>query len=386
MTEGAHDRWRYAPGGGLLLGTGMRWLLLADQPDEAVIVALWEALTDLGLEQAMAVLEQAYAGRVPSVAGWEAGRPVTRGAGAVGDDDELTVGLAVDGPWLPLLGGIVAGAAVRPVARASAAVVDGGRRLIDGIPDEIAASVGPDVPRRYDGRVARLGGTDTEPPAAAADVVAVDEPTPHPDLPSGSTTRRTPAPVATPDHDGHTTFRQAAPTPPGPPAGDRPVDHLRQPTHETVLAVFCLHGHPTPAYSPECRVCHGEVPAQDPRRIPRPRLGGLRLPSGEVVALDRSVVIGRRPVPVDDHGEWPHLVTVPAEASYVSRVHVHIQLDGWLVVARDLGSRGGTTLKVPGRAPEAIRAQEPHLLEPGHALDLADEYEIVYDVTPELTS
>jgi hypothetical protein len=104
------------------------------------------------------------------------------------------------------------------------------------------------------------------------------------------------------------------------------------------------------------------------------------------VALDRGVVIGRRPAPVDDQGEWPHLVTVPPEASYVSRVHVHLQIDGWLVVVRDLGSRGGTTLLVPGRAPETIRAQEPHVLEPGQALDLADEYQVVYDVTPELTT
>jgi hypothetical protein len=53
---------------------------------------------------------------------------------------------------------------------------------------------------------------------------------------------------------------------------------------------------------------------------------------------------------------------------------------------RDLGSRGGTALHVPGRAPETIRAQEPHVLEPGHALVLADEYEVVYDVSPELPS
>jgi hypothetical protein len=33
-----------------------------------------------------------------------------------------------------------------------------------------------------------------------------------------------------------------------------------------------------------------------------------------------------------------------------------------------------------------MRAQEPHVLEPGHALDLADEYEVVYDVMPEMVS
>ena len=63
-------------------------------------------------------------------------------------------------------------------------------------------------------------------------------------------------------------------------------------------------------------------------------------------------------------------------------MHVRIELEGWLVVARDLGSRGGTTWKVPGRAPERMRANEPYLLEPGHALDLADSYEVVFEVTP----
>jgi hypothetical protein len=349
VTAGAQDRWRYAPGSGLLLGTGDCWLLLADQPEESVILDLWRALTTAGLEQALAVLERAYAGRVPPAAGWDAGRVEVRGAGTVSTTPvtELGVGLEAEGPWLPLAGGIVAGAAARLEAAATGA---GRRRVIDGIPEEVLAAVGPDVPAR---------------------------PTAHPDHRADRTTRRTPgAAAATPEHDGRTTHRQTTTT-----ARAGNVDHLRQPTHETVLAVFCAHGHPTPAYSGTCRVCHTEVPPQDPRRIPRPRLGGLRLPSGEVVALDRGVVIGRRPAPVDDQGEWPHLVTVPPEASYVSRAHVHVQLDGWLVIARDLGSRGGTTLLVPGRPPEAIRSQEAHVLEPGHALDLADEFLVVYEVS-----
>jgi hypothetical protein len=66
----------------------------------------------------------------------------------------------------------------------------------------------------------------------------------------------------------------------------------------------------------------------------------------------------------------------------VSRLHLEIRLDGWLVMARDLGSQGGTTLKVPGRPPTRIRAHESYILEPGHALDLADAYEVVVEVEP----
>lgn len=400
MTTGA---WHYAPGSGLLFGVEDRWLLLAEQPAEAVILAVWDALSTLGVEQALAVLEREYAGRLPAVASWDEGRARTRGVGAVGpttgvdDDDMLTVGLPQDGPWLPFAGGIVAGGAARlqrrkvdsdssPQTRARHA-----RRLIDGIPDEIASSRGPEIPRRYAERMGLQTGGETQPSATAFPE--------HSDTASGGTSRRAPTtpdetdpdssgdhePARGGDHDGATILRPSV-NPTGTPTTRPGVGHLRQPTHETVLAVTCARGHPTPAYSPECRVCHGSVPAQEPRRIPRPRLGGLRLPSGEVIALDRGVVIGRRPAPVDDEGEWPHLVTVPPEASYVSRVHVHVRLDGWLVIARDVGSRGGTTLRVPGREPESIRAQEPHVLEPGQSLDLADEYEIVYDVTPEMVT
>jgi FHA domain len=347
--------WRYAPGPGLLLGDRERWLLLADQPEESVILDLWDALTGAGLASALAVLERAYAGQVPAVAGRDARRTECRSGGAVSEEGELSVALPVEGPWLPITGGIVAGAAAQPVPGVQQGPA---RRLIDGIPDEIATAVGPDVPERFRHPRAPVPGDDADTGTGGNG---------HPDRAAGGTTRRTPAG----DHDGNTAARSG------------PVDHLRQPTHETVLAVFCERGHPTPASSAECRVCRADVPPQDPRRIPRPRLGGLRLPGGEVVALDRSVVIGRRPAPVDGQGEWPHLVTVPAEASYVSRVHLHVELDGWLVIVRDLGSRGGTTLRVPGRRPEAMRAQEPHVLEPGHALDLADEYEVVYDVTSE---
>ena len=72
---------------------------------------------------------------------------------------------------------------------------------------------------------------------------------------------------------------------------------------------------------------------------------------------------------------------LPQDSTYVSRMHLQIELDGWLVLARDLGSRGGTTLRIPGRLPQRIRANERYVLEPGHALDLADTYEITYEVS-----
>jgi hypothetical protein len=157
---------------------------------------------------------------------------------------------------------------------------------------------------------------------------------------------------------------------------------LREHTHETVMATYCPQGHVNPPYAPNCRVCQAAIARQDPQRAPRPLLGRLRLPTGETVPFDRGVVIGRKPVPVNPHAPLPHLVAVPQEASFVSRMHLQIELDGWLVICRDLGSRGGTTLTMPGRAPERLRAMEPHVLEPGCRVSLSDQYDVAYEVTP----
>ncbi|MDP3894368.1 FHA domain-containing protein [Nocardioides sp.] len=161
-----------------------------------------------------------------------------------------------------------------------------------------------------------------------------------------------------------------------------PVDHLQQNTHETVLAARCPTGHLTDAAAPGCRVCGVPVPPQEPSRVPRPQLGVLRLPSGEAVPLDRAVVLGRRPQPVPGTGDWPHLVHLPPDSTYLSRVHLQVELEGWMVLARDLGSRSGTTLRVPGRAPLRLRPDQPHVLEPGAVLDLADVYAVTFEVSP----
>lgn len=116
--------------------------------------------------------------------------------------------------------------------------------------------------------------------------------------------------------------------------------------------------------------------------MPRPPLGGLRLPTEEVVPLDRGVVLGRKPAPLEDSTDWPHLVHLPSDHTFVSRMHLHIELDGWLVLARDLDSRGGTMLTMPGRDPEQMRSGEAYVLEPGASLDLAEVYEVRFEVGP----
>lgn len=339
----------YDAGEGLLVGSGSVWLLVDDVPD-AVVVERWLEIAQGGsgaVDRLLAAVESHYAGTPGALAVLDttpgAERSVVRGRGAVtadGDARVLDVGLTGRGPVLPLVAGAVAAASARVdvPARGSAP------GIIDGIPPEVMASTRPPTP---------VAPAPQEPRSHT--VARVDG-------------RRAAPPVTyQPDHDGHTSMRTDA--------------HLRQSTHETVLAALCVSFHPTPPHAPTCRVCGAPVLPQEPQRVPRPVLGRLVLPTGEWVGLDRGAVFGRKPAPLADGESWPHLVTLPGDSTYLSRVHLEVRLDGWLVLARDLGSQGGTTLKVPGRPPQRIRANEPHVLEAGHVLDLADVYEIRFEVS-----
>jgi hypothetical protein len=378
---------RYAAGSGVLLGTGPHWLLVTDPGDEEVVAELWAVLSSGASDGApiadrvLAVVDRAFDREPPALAMIDLSSPaggfVSRGAGRVrveGPTRVLSLGQVPATGSRPLrrvVGGIVAAdlAEVTPSAPQTTGQPSGrpapaapAHGLIDGIPAAILAARGPERP----------------PPPRSLHHTAEPDPLVSERIEEGvSTTIRPPrddaareaaAPPAD-DHDGATVLRE-------------PADHLRATTRETVLAVSCPTGHLTPPSSPACRVCHQPVGPQEPQRVARPTLGGLRLPTGEVVPLDRGVVLGRRPAPVEGSSDWPHLVHLPADHSFVSRMHLQVELDGWHVVARDLGSRGGTLLTAPGRRPEWLRAGEAHVLEPGQVLDLAEVYEVRFEVGP----
>lgn len=378
---------RYVAGSGLLLGREQRWLLLAASPDAPVVEELWAVLGErrpdsLG-ERVTEVLQRSRPEALPDLALVDltpgAQQTVLLGRGRAsteGDVRRLTVGLDGSGPGLPLLGGVVRAASVEISSHAAPASVPvGGGALIDGVPPEIwhQRADAPEPSRRREQPPHTVRRAPMSAPAPASAPTSTSAPVEPPAVPDD------------PDHDGRTVMHRpaGAPTsppgpPPGPPPAAPPVDHLHQSTRETVLALRCPEGHATPAFIPNCRVCGRPVPPAEPERIPRPRLGLLRLPSGESVPLDRGVILGRKPTAPPD-GDWPHLVPVP-DSTYVSRQHLRIDLDGWLVVARDLGSRGGSTLRLPGHPDRRMRAFEPYVLEPGEAIDLADAYEVVFEV------
>ncbi|SLM99140.1 hypothetical protein FM106_17005 [Brachybacterium faecium] len=179
-----------------------------------------------------------------------------------------------------------------------------------------------------------------------------------------------------------------APPQAGPPArplsphhGQHPAPSTAGPGTPGALALpglVCGNGH---ANSPEravCRVCH--APLQGPTRtVARPPLGTIWTSYGERVVLDRTAILGRRPrasrVSAQD---VPQLITVPSPQQDISRSHLELRLEGWHVVAIDLGTTNGTTLHRAGFDPARLRAREGVVLRDGDALDLGDGVHLRY--------
>ncbi|MEI2712212.1 MAG: hypothetical protein V9G04_02690 [Nocardioides sp.] len=374
----------YAPGQGTLIGMDARWVLVSAELSQRTLDDIWRLLQRPGsvVEDVVLRIEKDFPVELPSmvVADLTPGgaESATRGEGRLstdGSERTLSLGAMAD-PRLPLIGGVVSACAVSLVHTAAAnsgAAALSGAPLIAGVPEHILAARASSPPSRPAVRPT---------PVPVADHFAPQVATPPREV--------VPAPTEEPrdtgDHDGHTMMRVLSgefETAAG--ENDEAVEHtvFRHEDGETVLAMRCGLGHPTPAFAVSCRVCHQPVGQQEPVRIPRPQLGVLRLPSGEMVPVDRGIVFGRRPAAVPGGERWPHLVHLPTESTYLSRMHLQIELDGWLVLARDLGSQGGTRLHVPGREPELIRPHEPYVLEHGWVLDLADVYAVTFEVTQE---
>jgi pSer/pThr/pTyr-binding forkhead associated (FHA) protein len=115
--------------------------------------------------------------------------------------------------------------------------------------------------------------------------------------------------------------------------------------------------------------------------VPRPVLGQLRLSTGDVVTLDRGVLMGRRPVEGRQAKERPHLVQLDSPDQGISRNHVEVRLDGWHVLVVDLNSTNGTLITRPGQQPERLRPEQPTMIEPGTVVTLADDITFVYEAT-----
>ena len=156
-----------------------------------------------------------------------------------------------------------------------------------------------------------------------------------------------------------------------------------------VPALICPSGHVNPPSGAACRRCGAPLP-HDPVPVPRPVLGVLRLSLGDVITLDRGVLMGRNPR--TDFGgpdgfagpggeERPHVVKLPSADGDISRTHLRVALDGWHVLVTDLNSTNGTLVTLPGRDTQQLRPGEPVPIQPGTVVTLADGIDFRYEVT-----
>jgi hypothetical protein len=120
------------------------------------------------------------------------------------------------------------------------------------------------------------------------------------------------------------------------------------------------------------------VPGQEiaPDVVAQP-VASLVLSTGDVVAVDRTVLVGRAPEArrFASHDQ-PHVVTVPSPHQEISSTHLEIRpgagADHGSAIATDLGSTNGTVLAQPGLDPEDLTPGIAVSLIPGAVLDLGD--------------
>ncbi|MFD4958775.1 FHA domain-containing protein [Microbacterium sp. NPDC058389] len=113
------------------------------------------------------------------------------------------------------------------------------------------------------------------------------------------------------------------------------------------------------------------TPPLAPPRPPAP--GRIRVSTGQVLLLDRTVVIGRRPRSTRVSGtDLPHLVAVDSPQQDISRSHVELRVEGESIVATDLRTTNGTTLLRTAADPMRLHPGEATVVIPGDVLDLGD--------------
>lgn len=120
------------------------------------------------------------------------------------------------------------------------------------------------------------------------------------------------------------------------------------------------------------------IPGQEiaPDVVSQP-VASLVFSTGDVVSVDRTVLVGRAPEArrFASHDQ-PHVVTVASPHQEISSTHLEIRpgagADHGSAIATDLGSTNGTVLAQPGLDPEELTPGIAVSLIPGAVLDLGD--------------
>jgi hypothetical protein len=119
------------------------------------------------------------------------------------------------------------------------------------------------------------------------------------------------------------------------------------------------------------------IPGQPPAPDVTIPVARLLISNGDVVDVDRAVVIGRAPESRRfNETEQPKLVTVPSPHLEISSTHIEVRpgsgADHGSAVVTDLGSTNGTVVVQPGLGPEDLSPGVAVQLIPGAIIDLGD--------------
>jgi hypothetical protein len=303
-------------------------------------------------------------------------------------DFELSVDDASSDEWYPIGSGVVLAAALRHGAAAAASP---DRPGLSDAGSQPAASVAPAIEPE--------SGPEREPEP-------MPEPGPEP-LPVGSEPepdserQGAPEPVEESAIDHHTLIpadltlvpepdaavTDVAPAPTvAAPAGIPPVDSPDAGDHDgsTISLAEMRRLRARQGLTTEPQTAEPDAPtAVLPVAHAEADAGGhgiARLSTGQVVELDRTVIIGRRPRSTRTSGEnMPHLVAVDSPQQDISRSHLEIRPEGDSVVVIDLRTTNGSTLLRPGADPVRLHPGEHTLVLSGDVVDLGDGVTVAFE-------
>ncbi|MEV4736380.1 FHA domain-containing protein [Microbacterium sp. LMX7-1.2] len=139
--------------------------------------------------------------------------------------------------------------------------------------------------------------------------------------------------------------------------------------------------------SAEARALRREAPVSpEAPTIALPVFGGtgrIRVSTGQVVTLDRTVIIGRRPRSTRASGaSLPHLIAVESPQQDISRSHLEVRPEGDTVVVIDLHTTNGSTLLRSGADPVRLHPGEQTVVVSGDVVDLGDGVTVAFEDLP----
>lgn len=186
-------------------------------------------------------------------------------------------------------------------------------------------------------------------------------------------------PVPEGDHDGETIMKSDLAGLGTTPQLQGTADGSDPATGPMVLARVCPQGHANPPTHSQCAGC-GMALASDAVQVRRPRLGRVRVSTGELIDLDQSLVIGRQPsVSRVQGGGMPRLVQVASPSGDISRSHIEVRLEGWHVMLCDLKATNGTVLVREGQPPRRLAQNEMAILLDGDIAELGDDVSLRFE-------